>query len=277
MGYAPQSGANRDTLELSVVTTDRADHLRELELGENATAAEVRQAYRDLARVWHPDRFASDPRVQAKATEKLRRVIEAYEFLQAHPHADAPPGRSAPRAEPPQPQAPHRHERPSRSSASSRQRAWSSPNDRRTELAQALAQLHHRVDALHQRVEKLDRRALAAWEPRAWAALGFGIVLPFAAIFILPKKLMINAVAQLWFISGVSSVLLLVLAAFRFVRIREETEDEVRAIHAADVTCGRCGREVVGWASPATAARALIRTQWASTHLKCPHCRRAFA
>lgn len=72
---------------------DRTQHLRELELGEHATRSEIRQAYRDLAKVWHPDRFANDPRMQAKASEKLRRVIEAYDFLQSHPSGGEPVGR----------------------------------------------------------------------------------------------------------------------------------------------------------------------------------------
>ena len=32
----------------------------------------VKRAYYDLAKVWHPDRFAHDPRLQAKASEHLK-------------------------------------------------------------------------------------------------------------------------------------------------------------------------------------------------------------
>ena len=43
--------------------------------------AELKAAHRDLAKVWHPDRFGHDPRLQAKAQEKLKEINEAYEQL----------------------------------------------------------------------------------------------------------------------------------------------------------------------------------------------------
>jgi hypothetical protein len=42
---------------------------------------ELKAAYRDLAKVWHPDRFLHDPRLQEKAQEKLKEINEAYELL----------------------------------------------------------------------------------------------------------------------------------------------------------------------------------------------------
>jgi DnaJ domain len=42
---------------------------------------ELKSAYRDLAKVWHPDRFAHDPRLQQKAQEKLKEINDAYEQL----------------------------------------------------------------------------------------------------------------------------------------------------------------------------------------------------
>ena len=42
---------------------------------------ELKAAHRDLAKVWHPDRFLHDPRLQEKAQEKLKEINEAYEFL----------------------------------------------------------------------------------------------------------------------------------------------------------------------------------------------------
>jgi hypothetical protein len=42
---------------------------------------ELKAAYRDLAKVWHPDRFLHDPRLQEKAQEKLKEINEAYEVL----------------------------------------------------------------------------------------------------------------------------------------------------------------------------------------------------
>ena len=42
---------------------------------------ELKAAHRDLAKVWHPDRFLHDPRLQEKAQEKLKEINEAYEAL----------------------------------------------------------------------------------------------------------------------------------------------------------------------------------------------------
>lgn len=42
---------------------------------------ELKAAHRDLAKVWHPDRFVHDPRLQDKAQEKLKEINEAYELL----------------------------------------------------------------------------------------------------------------------------------------------------------------------------------------------------
>jgi hypothetical protein len=42
---------------------------------------ELKAAHRDLTKVWHPDRFLHDPRLQQKAQEKLKEINEAYELL----------------------------------------------------------------------------------------------------------------------------------------------------------------------------------------------------
>lgn len=44
---------------------------------------ELKQAYLDMAKVWHPDRFSHDPRLQQKAQEKLKEINEAYERLKS--------------------------------------------------------------------------------------------------------------------------------------------------------------------------------------------------
>lgn len=54
-----------------------------LELEPGALPEQVKQAYRDLVNVWHPDRFAHDSRLQQKAEEKLKEINEAYERLRA--------------------------------------------------------------------------------------------------------------------------------------------------------------------------------------------------
>ena len=54
-----------------------------------ASETEIKTAYRDLVKVWHPDRFPNDPRLQAKAQDKLKSINEAFEFLRASRFAGA--------------------------------------------------------------------------------------------------------------------------------------------------------------------------------------------
>jgi DnaJ-like protein len=54
-----------------------------LGLNPGASAQELKAAHRDLAKVWHPDRFLHDPRLQQKAQEKLKEINEAYTRLRA--------------------------------------------------------------------------------------------------------------------------------------------------------------------------------------------------
>ena len=52
-----------------------------LELEPGASLEEVKEAYRDLAFVWHPDRFIHNTRLQAKAQIRLKEINEAYRKL----------------------------------------------------------------------------------------------------------------------------------------------------------------------------------------------------
>ena len=54
---------------------------RTLDVEPGASPDDVRAAWRDLAQVWHPDRFQGNPRLQEKAQETLKRINEAYESL----------------------------------------------------------------------------------------------------------------------------------------------------------------------------------------------------
>jgi len=54
-----------------------------LELRQDATPEEAYQAYRDLAAIWHPDRYAHNPRLQQKAEEKLKEINAAYEQVKS--------------------------------------------------------------------------------------------------------------------------------------------------------------------------------------------------
>lgn len=57
---------------------------RELDLEADADLDSVRQSYRQLVKVWHPDRFDNDRKLQAVANEKLKRINFAYEALVAY-------------------------------------------------------------------------------------------------------------------------------------------------------------------------------------------------
>ncbi|MEW6732214.1 MAG: J domain-containing protein [Acidobacteriota bacterium] len=49
----------------------------------SATSAEIKQAYRDLVEVWHPDRFTHNERLRKKAEEMTKRINAAYQRLRA--------------------------------------------------------------------------------------------------------------------------------------------------------------------------------------------------
>ena len=55
-----------------------------LGLNDNASVDEIKLAYRDLVKVWHPDRFTHDPRVQKMAEGKLKEINLAYEKVQLY-------------------------------------------------------------------------------------------------------------------------------------------------------------------------------------------------
>jgi curved DNA-binding protein CbpA len=54
-----------------------------LALRRGATAVEIKDAYLDMVKVWHPDRFGNDPRLRQKAEEKLKQINLAYQVLVA--------------------------------------------------------------------------------------------------------------------------------------------------------------------------------------------------
>ena len=62
---------------------DFSKYYQLLGLASDASPEEVKQAYRDLVKVWHPDRFAHDERLRLKAQEHLKEINGAYELLQA--------------------------------------------------------------------------------------------------------------------------------------------------------------------------------------------------
>jgi DnaJ domain len=81
---------------------DRCASLQTLGLTPHATTDEIEDTYRTLVKVWHPDRFAHDPRLRNDAEEKLKEINGAHDYLLANPK-QAPP---RPAENPPVPERP---------------------------------------------------------------------------------------------------------------------------------------------------------------------------
>jgi TonB family protein len=68
--------------ELRLVPLDAYNiDCRLLEVEPGASLEEIKQAYRDQTKVWHPDRFANDVRLQKKAEAKIKEINLAYRRL----------------------------------------------------------------------------------------------------------------------------------------------------------------------------------------------------
>lgn len=79
-----------------------------------ASEDELHQAFRRMVKVWHPDRFTHDPKLQKDAQEKLIELTQAYERL-LRPSAEKPRPAAAPAStqRPVHPPVvPYRRERP---------------------------------------------------------------------------------------------------------------------------------------------------------------------
>ena len=60
---------------------NRKEALRILGLDEEAKLDDIKTAYKETAQILHPDRFASNKKLQDRATEQFKNLQEAYEFL----------------------------------------------------------------------------------------------------------------------------------------------------------------------------------------------------
>lgn len=60
---------------------NRLEALRVLGLDEEATIDDIKTAYKETAQILHPDRFATNKKLQERATEQFKNLQEAYEFL----------------------------------------------------------------------------------------------------------------------------------------------------------------------------------------------------
>ncbi|WP_225749667.1 J domain-containing protein [Paraeggerthella sp. Marseille-Q4926] len=60
---------------------NRTEALRILGLDEDATPEDIKTAYKETAQILHPDRFASNKKLQERATEQFKNLQESYEYL----------------------------------------------------------------------------------------------------------------------------------------------------------------------------------------------------
>jgi hypothetical protein len=74
------------------------DSYRLLELDAGSSPEAVKRSYRDLVKLWHPDRYSPGSPLQKKAEEKLKEINLAYERIFKRPPggiAEEPPPKSA--------------------------------------------------------------------------------------------------------------------------------------------------------------------------------------
>lgn len=64
---------------------------RLLDLEPGASLEQIKQAHRELVKIWHPDRFSSDPKLTKRTNEKLKQINHAYESLARYLAAKSQP------------------------------------------------------------------------------------------------------------------------------------------------------------------------------------------
>jgi hypothetical protein len=82
---------------------DLSHSYRILGLESPVSKDELKRAYRELVKVWHPDRFGHDEQLQRSAEQKLKEINGAYEILLANLFAESldEPDAAAPSPPPP--------------------------------------------------------------------------------------------------------------------------------------------------------------------------------
>ncbi len=60
---------------------NRDEALHTLGLDDDATEADVKAAYKEMAQILHPDKFKGNKRLEERATEQFKRVNEARDLL----------------------------------------------------------------------------------------------------------------------------------------------------------------------------------------------------
>lgn len=63
--------------------TDRKRAFEALDLPADASPEQIKQAYRELVQIWHPDRYVHNTRLRARAEERMLIINGAYRALTA--------------------------------------------------------------------------------------------------------------------------------------------------------------------------------------------------
>lgn len=158
------------------MTLDPLQAYRLLGLTPGASLDEVKIAYRDLAQVWHPDRFTENPRLRDKAATTLRHINEAYAVLRDYrpPLTPPQPPTSPPHVTPSAP-FPATHRGPRRPAAM----AYGSV--RGGLFTGSMRAVRRSLNVLRPSATYARRPARRPW-PRAWALVGALILAAAAAI-----------------------------------------------------------------------------------------------
>jgi hypothetical protein len=97
---------HRENYIISLYMESRAHYLAVLGLAPDASNEDATAAYKDLVRVWHPDRFQNDDRLRKRAEEETKKINEAISKVKKlpkdspKPRADKRPSQPERRAEP---------------------------------------------------------------------------------------------------------------------------------------------------------------------------------
>ncbi len=74
---------------------NRLEALHILGLGDDASPEEIKTAYKESAQILHPDKFATNKKLQERATEQFKNLQEAYAYLSSGKGAKAAGARSS--------------------------------------------------------------------------------------------------------------------------------------------------------------------------------------
>ena len=55
-----------------------------LEVAPGAPMPEIERSFRELIKVWHPDRFSDNPQLQIRATQKTSEITRSFQWIRKH-------------------------------------------------------------------------------------------------------------------------------------------------------------------------------------------------